>query len=117
MNVRIQTQGFAVTPPIGARVHERFGQALDRYADELIDVDVFLKDVNGPKGGNDKQVTVRLQIRRLAPLTISTTHHDLYRAIDVSAKRSRRAVRRAVKKKKLIRRRGLQYTLAPGLDY
>ena len=117
MNVRIQTQGFAVTPPIGARVHERFGQALDRYADELIDVDVFLRDVNGPKGGNDKQVTVRLHVRHLAAVTISTTHHDLYRAIDISARRSRRTVRRAVQKKKLIHRRGLHYTLAPGVDY
>ena len=116
MNVRIQTQGFEVTPPIGARVHERFGQALDRYADELIDIDVFLKDVNGPKGGNDKQVIARLHIRHLAPVTISTTHSDLYQAIDVSARRARRTVRRAVQKKQLIRRRGLHYTLAPGVS-
>lgn len=117
MNVRIQTQGFTVTPPIGARVHERFGHALDRYADELIDIDVFLKDVNGPKGGDDKQVTVRLRIRHLAPFTISTTHHDLYKAIDASARRARRMVRRTVQKKKLIRRRGLHYTLATSVDF
>ena len=117
MNVRIQTQGFTVTPPIGARVHERLGQALDRYADEIIDVDVFLKDVNGPKGGDDKQVTVRLHLRHLAPVTISTTHRDLYKAIDVSARRVRRTVRRTVQRKKLLQRRGLQYTLASSVDY
>ena len=77
MNVRIQTQGFTVTPPIGAWVHERLDPALGRYADELIDVDVFLKGVNGPGGGIDKQVTARLHLRHLAPMVISTKNRDL----------------------------------------
>ena len=53
MNVKLQTQGFALTPGIGSRVHERVDKALDRYSEDIVSVDVFLKDVNGPKGGDE----------------------------------------------------------------
>ena len=55
MNVNIQTQGFALTPSIGSRVHERINSALDRYGQDVVSIDVFLRDINGPKGGEDKQ--------------------------------------------------------------
>ncbi len=109
MKVRIQSQGFELTPAISARVHKRLGGLLSRYGDEVISVDAYLKDLNGPKGGYDKQAIVRVHLRHLAPVSISTTHTDLYKAIDVSVKRMLRSVRRTVTRKKLIDRRGLQY--------
>ena len=36
-------------------------RTLERLADDVLSVDVFLKDINGPKGGVDKQVIVRRQ--------------------------------------------------------
>jgi len=109
MKVRIQTQGFTLTPPIAARVHQQINGTLKRYADEIIAVDVFLKDLNGPKGGEDKQAGIRLQLRYLAPVTVISVHDDLYKAIDRSARRSRRAVRRSTTRFRRIRRRSLHH--------
>ena len=109
MKVRIQSQGFKLTPAISARVHKRLSGLLSRYDDDVISVDAYLKDLNGPKGGYDKQAVIRVQLRHLAPVSISTTHTDLYKAIDVSVRRLLRSVRRTVSRKKLINRRGLQY--------
>jgi len=109
MKVRIQSQGFTLTPTISARAHKRLSGLLDRYDEEVISVDVYLKDLNGPKGGYDKQAIIRVQLRHLPPVSISTTHTDLYKAIDVSVRRLLRSVRRTVTRKKLINRRGLQY--------
>ena len=109
MNVKIQTQGFELTPAIAAQVHERVSETLRRYADEIIAVDVYLKDLNGPKGGEDKQAGIRVQLRYLAPITVTSVDDDLYKAIRRSAKRSRRAVRRSSGKFRRIRRRGLQH--------
>lgn len=96
MDIRIQSQGFTLTPTIGARVHEQLGKALDRYADKIVSVDAFLKDDAGSKGPDEKTALVRVQLRHRAPVMIETTTRDLYKAIDATARRSRRAVRRAV---------------------
>lgn len=109
MKVRIQSQGFTLTPAIGAHAHEQLEGLLNRYDEEVISVDVFLKDLNGPKGGYDKQAIIRVQLRHLPPLSLSTTHTDLYKAINVSVRRLQRSVRRTIARKSLIDRRGLRY--------
>lgn len=116
MKVRIQSQGFALTPTISAHAHKRLDALLNRYDEEVISVDVYLKDLNGPKGGYDKQAIMRVQLRHLPPVSISTTRTDLYKSIDVSVRRLLRSVRRTVTREKLIIRRGLQYLAAVAGD-
>ena len=96
MDIRIESQGFTLTPTIGARVHEQLGNALERYADKIVSIDTILKDVEGPKGADDKTAVVRVQLRHRAPVMIETTTNDLDKAIDTTARRLRRAVRRAI---------------------
>ncbi len=96
MNIRIQAQGFALTPAIAARVHDKVGRALDRYSSEIMSVDVYLKDVNGPKGGSDKHALVKTQLRYRSPSMVESAHSDLYAAIDQSARRTRRAVKKTL---------------------
>ena len=107
MKLRVHSQGFDLTPAIAARVHKRLDTLQARFAEELINIDVYLKDLNGPKGGYDKQVIIRVHLRHRAPFSISTTHTDLYKAIDVCARRCARSVNRNVSRQRLIRRRGL----------
>ncbi len=99
MDIRIQSQGFTLTPTIGARVHEQIGKALDRYADKILSIDTILTDVKSADGADDKTAVVRVQLRHRAPVMIETTTRDLYKAIDATARRSRRAVRRAIGRK------------------
>ena len=115
MNVRIQTQGFSLTPAIAARIHRQVNQTLRRYDEEIIAVDVYLKDLNGPKGGKDKQAGIRLQVRHRAPIAVISVEDDLYKAIDRSARRSRRAVRRSTSKFRRIQRRGLHHLVTAGV--
>ena len=96
MDIRIQSQGFTLTPTIGARVHEQLNDALERYADKIISIDTYLKDVDGPNGTDDKTALVRVQLRHRAPVMIETSTDNLDKAIDATARRSRRAVRRAI---------------------
>ena len=111
MNVRIQTQGFSLTPAIGAHVHKQMQATLLRYAGEVMSADVFLKDLNGPRGGHDKQAIVRLQLRRNGSFAVSTTHEDLYKAIDLSARRAHRTVRKTVNRKQHIERSYTQISI------
>ena len=72
--------------------------ALERLADDVHSIDVFLKDVNGPKGGVDKQVIVRAHLRNRHQVIIETAGENLYAAVRRSAKRTKKAVRRSLAK-------------------
>ena len=108
MDTRIQTQGFSLTPAIAAWAHEQIDRSLERFRDDITAVDVFLTDINGPKGGPDKQVLVRVLIKHRAPVMIETTDVDLYAAIDLSARRARRAVQRTLGRQRLRMRRRMR---------
>ena len=116
MNVRIHSQGFDLTPAIAARINRRLDGVQSRFADDLIGIDVYLKDLNGPKGGFDKQVIIRAQIRHRAPLSISATEADLYVAIDGCVRRCTRAIGRTISRQRLVRRRGMQQLAAAAGD-
>ena len=98
MNISIRAQGFDVTAAIDAFVREEVRLTLARYADEIVTVDIFLKDTNGPKGGVDKQVLMHIHLRGLRPLALQTTRDELYGAIKIASKKAKRAVRRSLRK-------------------
>jgi hypothetical protein len=76
--------------------------SLERLADDVVSVDVFLKDLNGPKGGIDKQAVIRVHLRGRREIAIETVHENLGAAIRIGAKRAKRAVRRSLRKARRI---------------
>lgn len=98
MNISSRAQGFELSSAIDTFVRDEIRSALERFTEEIISVDAFMKDTNGPKGGVDKQVLIRVQMRGRQQITLQTTREDLYAAIRISIKRAKRAVRRNVRK-------------------
>ena len=76
--------------------------SLERLADDVVSVDVFLKDLNGPKGGIDKQAVIRVHLRGRREIAIETVHENLGAAVRIGAKRAKRAVRRSLRKARRI---------------
>ncbi len=52
-------------------VAEILTRSLSRFAHRLKSVQLFIEDVNGPRGGLDKQCRCVLHLRRKAPIIIS----------------------------------------------
>lgn len=102
MHIQIQSQGFEVTAAIEARVQRQLHRALNRFGEDVLAVDVYLSDVNGPRGGCDKKALMRASLRGLPPISVSTEHGDLYVAITRNAKRMQRTLRRALRKSRRI---------------
>ena len=112
MNISVRTQGFERTAAIDAFVRNQLGLAMDRFADSILSIDAFMKDINGPKGGVDKQVVLRMHMRNGQQIAINTVKDDLYAAVCVAAKRAKRLARRNIRKAHRIERRGLRKYLA-----
>ena len=55
MKIFLQTQGFELTSAIDTHVRKQLGRHLAGSQNNIIAIDVFLSDINGPKGGVEKR--------------------------------------------------------------
>ncbi len=98
MNIQLQTQGFELTPAIEAHTLKQLRFHLANFDSHVIGADVFLKDINGPKGGLDKKVLIHVRLASRMTITIERTRADLYDAVTIAARQTKRAVRRTLNK-------------------
>lgn len=108
MELNIRTQGVSLTPKIEEHVRAQLQAALRSYADRVTAVDVYLKDVNGPKGGDDKNVVIRTRLRGRSQVAVTELRSDLFSAIGAAARRTKRWVKRAIHKQQRFERRALR---------
>ena len=85
MQITTKTQGFELNTAIDAFVRNRLHVALKRLSASVVAIDVFAKDTNGPKGGVDKLVLIRVQLPNRQVLAVETSHENLYAAIEKGA--------------------------------
>lgn len=95
MKIVIRTHQVDLTPELRDHVRRRLEFALGRLGPAVRAVRVTLADVNGPRGGVDKQCRLRIAGDHLPALVIETTAADLPTAIDLAAERAGRTVVRA----------------------
>jgi ribosome-associated translation inhibitor RaiA len=69
----------------------------------VLNVDVKLSDINGPKGGVDKKCQVSIQLKGLANVVVTDTQGDMYYAIDRACSRALRTIRRRLSQKLDVR--------------
>lgn len=120
MRIYVQTQGFELTPAIDEHVRKQLTQNFRAMENQIIAVDVFLGDINGPRGGEDKKALLSVQLVSRLAVRFEAVHADLYAAVSVAARRAKHTVKRTlrrhnrIKKAELRQLRLLQGELQPG---
>ena len=112
MDIAIRTQGFEPTSAIERFARDQIESGLRSFSDIVVSADVFMKDINGPKGGLDKQVLIRTRLRTSQVVTVECTRANLYSAIAAAARSSKRTVRRTLRRlhrRERLRIRELRY--------
>ena len=104
MQINIHSQGLDVEPAIERFVVSRVNSALERYEARIRSVDVFLRDINGPKGGLDKTVVISVRLDGHLPITVTAVRDSLESAITVAAQLARRRAKRCVRKQQQFER-------------
>lgn len=107
MTTIIQASGISLSEAIRSHLIRRFTLALRRHGDRIRRVNVFLGDVNGNKGGQDKRVLVSVELPDRSVVTVENYSHNLYVAISVAARRTQRAVRRTLRRQREFERQRL----------
>ena len=104
MRTTISAQGFSRTAAIDTFVRDEVRSNLDLFSDSITSVDMFMKDINGPKGGVDKEALIRVKLRNGRLLALYSRDDNLYAAIKSAVKRMKRVVRRSLSKGRRTRK-------------
>ena len=107
MNINIQSRNIEFSSTTRKRHVARLLKGLRRFEEEITAVDLYLSDVNGLRGGNDKRAQFRVSLRELPPVSVTTEHSHLYVAVERSSRRMRRTVRRLLRRKRRVQKRSL----------
>jgi ribosome-associated translation inhibitor RaiA len=86
--------GVEWTESLRRHAERRLGFALGRFDNRVGAVTVRLSDLNGPRGGIDKECRIHLRLAKRPSLVVRCTESDAYDAIGMGAERAGRAVAR-----------------------
>lgn len=100
MQIDIQVSSFSLTDALRDHVKRRLAFALSTRDEHIRRVVVRLSDINGPRGGDDKQCRIQVILNHLRDVIIEDTEADMYAAIDRAADRAGRTVGRRLSRQR-----------------
>lgn len=105
MHIDIQCRRLNLTRGLRGFGERRTRSVLSRFDERIKKVTLWLSDVNGPKGGNDKNCQVQIDITGKSPVIVEETRENLYVAINRALERSgRTVVRKLGRERSRVRR-------------
>lgn len=117
MRLEIRRRDVEVTRKLREHIVERLRLALGRFSRSIGEVRVYLRDVNGPRGGTDKVCRVVVEVPRFGTVVVTGVDADIFAAVTRTVNRAGFAVRRQVKRRLARRRaqRGLKHEVTGAL--
>jgi putative sigma-54 modulation protein len=98
MEMTVRFPGLAQSESMRSFVERQALFHLGRFGREVDTVEVRVRDVNGPRGGQDMECRVTIRGRRLGVVTITELSHDLYRSAGAAMTRVARALARSLER-------------------
>ncbi len=108
LKLNLESQGFELTPAIREHVKRQLSFNLANFESHTMSIDVFLRDINGPKGGADKKALIHVRLEMRQAIKVESTRSDLYAAISLAARQAKRAVRRTLSKQRRMEKLALR---------
>ena len=100
MQTLIHSNDFALTSALDSFIRSHAKKSMSACSDQVERLVVRLKDVNGPKGGNDMECCVEVKLAKFAPIVVSKRSSDAYASIRQALGRASRTTLRKVGKRR-----------------
>jgi ribosome-associated translation inhibitor RaiA len=81
-------------------LRRKLGRKLGKFGSSVERASVRVEDVNGPRGGVDKRLRIKVVLSGLPSVVIDERHHSLQAAMDRALARVERAVRQAAQRRR-----------------
>ena len=114
MQIDIQCRRLNLTRGLRGFGERRIRSVLSRFDERIKKVTLWLSDVNGPRGGSDKNCQVQIDILGKSPVIVEETRENLYVAINRALERSGQTVMRKLGRERSRARRSAPMIPAAG---
>ena len=88
MQVRMVSHDFSITSALRDYLERRVNFAFSPVRDQISEVAVRLRDLNGPRGGRDMMCQIVVGLPGGSEIIIKDVREDLYAAIDSAVRRA-----------------------------
>ncbi|WP_224243749.1 HPF/RaiA family ribosome-associated protein [Hyalangium gracile] len=114
MKVLMRGVHLSLTDGLKAYVEEHLVGHIEKLCDdqEASEIDISLVDINGPKGGIDKECRVTVRLPGLSAIHVTETAETLHQAIDASRDRMENALKRTLERRRDMSNQGLPQDVA-----
>ncbi len=92
MRIDIQASGLGLSALTRAFVERKLRQGFGRFGNRIEKVSAHFSDINGPRGGIDKRLVMRVRIGRGEETVVQTRDADFYTLLDRTVQRGKRNV-------------------------
>lgn len=116
MQIEIRGQHIHLDDSVKSHIERRLSFALGRFRSHILKVVFRATDVNGPKGGMDKQCKVTVELLPSGSHVVEDIDSDVMLAVDRMAERLGRIVEREVGRRQSFERTSARHT-AYAADY
>ncbi|NOJ97821.1 ribosome-associated translation inhibitor RaiA [Corallococcus sp. CA049B] len=101
MKVQLRGVHLGLTDNLKQYVDTHLVAHIERFAeDEASEIEIALVDINGPKGGVDKECRVTVRMPGMESVHVTETSETLFQAIDATRDRLEKAIKRAVERRR-----------------
>ncbi|TWT46322.1 Sigma 54 modulation protein / S30EA ribosomal protein [Phycisphaerae bacterium RAS1] len=101
MDITVHNHDVHLTPELRTHIDERLAHALDRFDSHIHSLHVKLRDLNGPKGGEDMQCQIAVKLHHPSgDVHIDERGDDAFAVVSRAADRTATAVSRELGKHK-----------------
>ncbi len=100
MRIGVRGRHVELTKGLLEHVERRLRFALSRFGQRIRLAAVQLADLNGPRGGVDKQCKVTVTLSPSGKVMVEATDADLHTSIDLAADRAERSVTRELERRR-----------------
>jgi len=92
MKLTVRARHVVLSEEISTELRHRLQQVFSRLLPAIQTVDVTITDINGPKGGADKQCRVRVRGPSLPAVVVKQTGVDVIATVAAAARRAEQVV-------------------------
>lgn len=98
MQLNIQAQNLNISEQLKEEFNQRVTNIFERTQQKIRKVSIIFSDVNGPKGGEDKQCRVQLVLFGLPTVNVVAKQANLHKALARALSVAKRTLRRRYNK-------------------
>lgn len=99
MKVNLRGVHLDLSEALKTHVQKHLVEPIEHFYDsEAAEIEIHLRDSNGPKGGQDMECSVTVRVPHRQSIHVTEVSDDIYKSIDLARDRVERAAKRMIEK-------------------